>query len=162
MRAWYEVQEHDTNVVLQWRAVKGFREEITSTIKRAADEAGAYMATHVPFHSGQMYHAIYVTPVTYKPGGAGGGGTYEAEVGLEASLAPHAEWVIEGTGIYNRTSPSKGIFTGTYNGVFRFEKDFGEVVYTPVVHGMKPQRAWFEDAQELAQNIIDHAVRHGV
>jgi len=162
MRGWYEVQESDTNVVLQWRAVKGFREQITASMKKAADEAGTYMATHVPFRTGQMYHAIYVTPVTYRPGGAGGGGTYEAEVGLEESLAPHAQFVIEGTGIYNRDTPAKGIFTGTYNGVMRFEKDFGEVVYTPYTYGQKPQTAWFENAQELAQELMDHVVRHGL
>ena len=162
MKVWYDVLNQDTDVVLQWRAVKGFRDDIVATLERAGHAAGNYMATNVPYRRGQLYDAIYVTEVKYRPGGAGGGGTWEVEVGVDESSAPHAEFVVEGTGMWNRENPKPaGIWPGTYHGKLRFEKDTGEVVYAKHVSGQHPQRAWFENAHDLAQDIIAHAIRFG-
>lgn len=119
------------------------------------------MAANVPFHSGQLYHAINVGSIVYRPGGAGGGGRYEVEVGVDRDRAPHAEFVIEGTGIYNRENPRNGIYAHSPGKPMYFEKR-GEIVFTMWTRGQEPQRAWFENAQDVAQEIIEHAVRHGV
>jgi hypothetical protein len=150
----YEIRSEGlTDFDIRFRAVREFREEIVDTIERAADEAGAYMGTHVPFHTGQLFRAINVGPVEYSPGAAGGGGFYEVHVGVDESLAPHAEFVVEGTGIFNRERPTNGIFPAQGN-VMTFSKQGEGQIFTRWTRGQEPQRAWFENAMELARTII--------
>ena len=130
-----------------------YRDRILEAVEKATTEAGAYMAMHVPYHSGQLYRAINVGPVVYRPGAAGGGGYYEAHVGVNEEMAPHAIWVTEGTGIYNRENPTNGIFPGKGN-VMAFEKLGEGTVFTRWTRGQEPQDAWFENAQDLANAVV--------
>lgn len=155
----YEIRSEGlTDFTVIFRAVRDYREEITDAMEHAARMAGNYMGTHVPFHSGQLYRAINVGPVKYTAGGAGGGGFYEVHVGVDEATAPHAEAVIEGTGIYSRIAPTPGIFPANGN-VMAFSKLGEGVVFTKWVKGQEPQRAWFEDAQDIARNIVERAIR---
>ena len=142
---------------VRFRAIRDFREDILDTMQRAAEEAGSYMGTHVPYHSGGLYRAINVGSVQYRPGGAGGGGSYEVHVGVDESMAPYAEFVIEGTGIFNRENPTNGIYPANGN-VMAFQKNGEGTIFTRWTRGQEPQRAWFEDAQALAQGIIARAI----
>ena len=149
--------EGATDFSIYFRAVKEFRDEITRAMQEAAHAAGSYMQMHVPYEHGDIYRAIFVGPITYRPGGAGGGGFYEINVGVDESQAPHTEWVIEGTGIFNRESPQAGIFPSKGN-VLVFEAH-GEKVFTAWTKGQPPRREWFEDAQDLASRLIEQAIR---
>lgn len=150
----YQVQSEGlTDFTIRFRAIKEFRDDIIDTMESAAQRAGSYMGSHVPYHSGKLYQAINVGPVQYRPGGAGGGGSYEVHVGVDRTQAPHAEFVIEGTGIFNREHPTNGIFPSQGN-VFAFEKNGEGTVFTAWTRGQEPQREWFEDAQDLARTII--------
>lgn len=155
----FEIREEGIDAAIRFRAVKDFKDDIIATMERAAHEAGTYMATHAPYHSGALYRSINVGPIVYRPGGAGGGGFYEIEVGVNEEMAPHARYVIEGTGIYGE-SPTNGIFP-TNRKFMAFDKMGEETVFTRWTRGQRPQREWFEDAQELAQNIISRAI-HGI
>lgn len=146
-----------TDFSIFFRAVKEYRDEITDAMQKAAQAAGAYMQAHVPYESGDIYRAINIGPLTYRPGAAGGGGFYEINVGVDESQAPHTEYVIEGTGIYNRESPTNGIFPSKGN-VLVFEAG-GEKVFAAWVRGQEPQREWFENAQALASRLIEQAIR---
>jgi hypothetical protein len=142
---------------VKFKAIDGFRDKILDAMQRAAQEAGSYMGTHVPYETGGLYRAINVGQIRYKPGGAGGGGSYEVHVGVDESQAPYAEAVLEGTGIYNRESPKNGIYPATGN-VMAFEKMGEGTVFTAWTRGQEPRREWFDDAQDLAQSIIARAV----
>jgi hypothetical protein len=142
---------------VRFRAIKEFREEIREAVEDAVEAAGTYMALHVPYHSGKMYRAINVSKPKFHAGGAGGGGFYEAHAGLDETIAPHAEHVIEGTGLFNRTTPTNGIYPATGN-VFAFEKNGEGTVYAAWTKGQEPQRAWFEDAQDIARDVIARKV----
>lgn len=146
-----------TDFTVRFRAIRDFRDDILDTMDRAAHEAGSYMGTHVPYHSGGLYRAINVGPIKYQAGGAGGGGFYEVHVGVDESQALYAEAVIEGSGIYNRDNPKAGIFPANGN-VMAFEKNGEATVFTAWTRGQEPQRAWFEDAQALAHSIIARAI----
>lgn len=149
----YEIRTEGLNdFTLRFRAIRELREDILETLEEAAQAAGSYMGTHVPYHSGQLYRAINVGPVAYSPGASGGGGFYEIHVGVDESQAPHAEWVIGGTGIFNRDHPTNGIFPAKGN-VMVFEAH-GQKVFTAWTRGQEPRREWFEQAQDLAQSII--------
>jgi hypothetical protein len=131
---------------------KEYRDQIISAVEKASQEAGAYMASHVPQHSGKLFRAINVEPVRYHPGGAGGGGFYEANVGVDETQAPHAIFVIEGTGIYHREG-SRGNIRPASGNVMAFV-DAGKEVFAAYTKGQEPQSAWFEVAQEVADAVI--------
>src|SRR4051812_25122235 len=105
-----------------------YRDRIIEAVEKASRESGSYMALHVPYHSGQLYRAINVGNVKYHPGGAGGGGFYEAIVDVNEDLAPHAEAVISGTGIYG-DPPTPGIFPAKGN-VMAFTRAGEGTVFT--------------------------------
>ena len=150
----YEIRSEGlTDFEIRFRAVKEFREDIHDAMKEAAEAAGSYMGTHVPYRTGELWRAINIGEVSYSPGAAGGGGYYEVHVGVDESLAPHATFVIEGTGIFNREHPTNGIYPANGN-VFAFEKNGEGTVFTAWTRGQEPQREWFEDAQDLARTII--------
>ena len=154
----YEVRtEGLDDFEIRFRAIKELRDDIEQTVTRAAREAGTYMAMHVPYHSGQLYRAINVTDAEFHAGGAGGGGYWEAHAGVDVTQAPHLLGVIEGTGIYNRDTPTNGIFPSTGN-VMAFEKQGEMTVFTAWIRGQEPQRAWFEGAQGVANAVIANAV----
>lgn len=154
----YEVRSEGlTDFQVRFRAVKELREDIVDAMERASKEAGAYMAAHAPYHSGALFRAINVGPVEFRPGGAGGGGFYEVHVGVDGSQAPHAEWVIEGTGIFNREHPTNGIFPSQGN-VLTFSKEGEGQIFAAWTRGQEPQREWFETAQEVAQSVIARAI----
>ena len=141
---------------LRFRAIKEYRDEIRETLEEAAEKAGLYMTTHVPYDRGQLFSAIEVSPIRYAPGGSGGGGYYEIEVGVDESTAPHAEWVLEGTGLFNRENPTNGIFPD--GNALRWHGQEGKI-FAAWTKGQKPQREWFEGAIRLADAIVDRKVR---
>jgi hypothetical protein len=136
---------------IRLRAInKDYRDQIIGAVEKASVEAGTYMAAHVPFHSGKLFRAIEVGPVKYHAGGAGGGGFYEARVGVNEDLAPHAIWVIEGTGIHGE---GRGNIQPANGNVMVFTSR-GEKVFAASTEGQEPQSAWFEVAQEVADAVI--------
>jgi hypothetical protein len=145
-------------MVLRIQALKGFRDKVKELLDLAANDAGSYMKTHVPFHSGAVYRAIFVhTQSTYRPGGAGGGGSYEAVVGIDTVEAPHAETLLTGSGIFNTDEPKNGIYPAQGN-VMVFRGAAGEKVFTAWTRGQEPQRAWYDDALELAARTIQAGI----
>lgn len=154
---WHVETQGLSDFSIFFRAVKEYRDEILATMEEAGHTAGTYMQMHAPYHRGDIYRAIFVGPITYRPGAAGGGGFYELNVGVDETKAPHTEFVIEGTGIYNREDPKNGIYPSKGN-VLVFEAG-GEKVFARWVRGQQPQREWFETAQELASQIIERAIR---
>ena len=155
----YEVRSEGlTDFEVRFKALgEDYRESLRQVVGHAANEAGTYMAQHVPYHSGKMYQAINVSEPKFRPGGAGGGGYYEAHVSVDRSIAPHAEYVIEGTGLYDRNAPTNGIYPS--NGtVLAFQKDGEGTVFTAWTTGQRPQREWFEEAMRKAERIISRRI----
>lgn len=178
----YEIRSEGlTDFEIRFRALgEDYRERTRVLIGHAANEAGTYMAQHVPFHSGQMYRAINVSEPKFHPGGAGGGGYWQAEVGVDREIAPHAEWVIEGTGMHKTSgvkfpihtkfgqdlgnlppSAQRAVRSGGPKGkglVMAFEKEGEGTVFTHFSRGQRPQRAWFEEAMRKADRIISRRI----
>jgi hypothetical protein len=141
-----------TDFEVRVRAIgEDYRDQIIGAVKKATVEAGTYMAAHVPFHSGALFRAIEIGPVVYHPGGAGGGGFYEAHVGVNEEIAPHAIFVVEGTGIYG---PQQSMIYPAKGNVMVFEKGGEGSVFTKSSKGQEPRSAWFEVAQEVAEAVI--------
>lgn len=96
------------------RAVLGRKDRIQHLVNRAARSAEVTMKLNVPRKSGAMGRAIDRTRAHYVPGGAGGGGTWVAIVGVTETPATRAggnqfspgvgshypSMVFHGTGVY--------------------------------------------------------------
>lgn len=151
----WSIEEHGADeVVVRIQALKGFKDKVKALVDLAAFNAGSYMKTHAPFHSGELYRAIFIhTQTGYRPGGAGGGGSYEAVVGIDTTQAPHAETLLTGSGIYNTEEPKNGIFPASGN-VMVFRGAGGDKVFTAWTRGQAPQRGWYDEAMEIAAKTI--------
>lgn len=156
----YEVRaEGLTDFTIRFEAVGGkMRNKIRHAMEEAAQAAATYMATHAPYHEGTLYRAIGVTReeggsfgIRYRPGGAGGGGHYEIHVGVDAEQAPHAEWVIHGTGIYGEGG---GNITPATGNVMVFSKLGEGDIFTAHTRGQEAQNSWFEVAEQVAEREI--------
>jgi len=148
----YEIRHEGlSDFTVRFRAVRDLSERVQEALRVSAQAAGSYMGTHVPFHSGDIYRAINIGPVRYMPGGAGGGGFWEVTVGVDSEKAPHVEYVMEGTGIYNRESPNP---IEAHGNVMVFEKMGEGLIFAQSTSGQSPRREWFEDAADLANTLI--------
>jgi hypothetical protein len=149
--------------VLRFRAVDRFADEIKDALRLAGEAAADYMKVHVPFYSGALYRAIFTaSDPGYRPGGAGGGGFYEMRVGVDETQAPHADAVIHGTGIFSELNFQPGIFPKAPNTALRFPGtgNFGTpskdgMFYRAYVRGQEAQTAWFENAMEMATQVVE-------
>jgi len=90
-------------------------EKILHALRRVEDNAHAqsrefvndmarcaqrWLVTTVPVHDGYLLKHIQREPPTWLPGGAGGGGEWEAIVGIKGGRSFHPWYVEFGTGIY--------------------------------------------------------------
>lgn len=182
----------DENLTLfdvRFGAVRGHREEIVDAIENAGRRAAMYAFDHAPVDTGRLRNAIYHTKAKYRPGGAGGGGTYVVEVGVHPIKAPHGMWVLEGTGIFGarRRSiyPARG--RGAASVLFKqdaqnpyiehrrddgklrqtrgkgqfltFQKEGEPRRFRRSVSGQPAQTEWWIGAQAIANEIIRQRVQ---
>jgi hypothetical protein len=109
------------------------KEELERAITRAARAAEAIILAEGPRDSGELLSHVEIRfgNVIYAPGGAGGGGQYEAVVSIDDDDVPHLRFVYEGTGIFG---PAGGNIENA--------------------EGQRPQTAWVENAAEAAEAAI--------
>jgi hypothetical protein len=139
---------------IRFRAIEEYRERILTAMDRAAHQAGMHMTSHVPVgETGRLFRAINVGPVVYMPGGLGGGGNYEIHVGVDEDVAPHALYVIEGTGEHH-IEGGRGNIRPSNGNFMTIMKEGEGMIFRSSAEGQLPQTEWFEDAQELANRII--------
>lgn len=155
----YEIKEDGlADFTIRFRAIADLKENIQESIQKAAELAADEMRRNVPYHEGRLYRAIEVDTeggpfgTGYQPGGAGGGGHYTARVFVDQDEAPHAAWVIGGTGIYDRSGPH-GIYPANGN-VMAFDKLGEGAVFTRWTRGQQPQDRWVEAAREIAAQSL--------
>lgn len=119
--------------------------------KDIVDDLGDF-AMHVirantPEFSGYTQRHIGRTPVMWRPGGSGGGGSYEVVAGIKAGRSRHPIYVEVGTGIYGKFAriiiPLKAqymIFFGTRA---------GRMLAKRYVKGQRAQRYFYASWREL-------------
>lgn len=143
-----------TDFTVRFRAVRNLREKIENLLDHAAFSATAYMHLHVPYHSGALSSAINYSKAQYAPGGFGGGGFYEANIGVDENIAPHARHVLYGSGLYRETDPD---YIRPRRDVMVF-MSHDEKVFAEYTVGQRPRREWFDDAARLANEIISQGI----
>lgn len=87
--------------------------------------------------TGYIQRHLDATGAQFRPGGAGGGGSYEAVAGVKRGDSKHPLYVHQGTGLYSYRHdfirPNKA------GGVLAFEKKGEPTVFTKKVKGQEAQ-----------------------
>lgn len=94
---------------------------------------------------------LSITKVTYLPGGAGGGGTYEMQVGWPGGAPEHLKWVMDGTS--NWWQPT-AMTIRTNPGNIKF-KNGGQGFFSHHRKGQRANDRWWLEAKQLADRVID-------
>lgn len=131
------------------------RQEIVDALNDATEYGVSIMRAEVPYKSGDLSRSIRVSGVNYSPGGAGGGGYYEASIEIGEGI-PYLAAVVEGSG--RRGPKGVDIFPAKGN-VMVFEKEGEKTVWTKRTKGQKAKADWIIKAQQAANAIIASRIR---
>lgn len=144
------------DVIVKMRALGGeFSGMVRGLVAEAVKEGKRVAEMEVPvgpeqFHTGsRIKDAIQSFTSPYKPGGAGGGGTFEGRIWVDNELAPQVDFVMQGTmdDGTEKIKPAKG-------NVLAIEKDGEGVHYRAWAHGQRPNTSWWEHAFDEAEHIL--------
>jgi hypothetical protein len=164
------------------RGVVGRADRVKHLVNRAAAAAEITMRANVPNEktaepTGGFERAIGRERAEFRPGGAGGGGSWTAVVGVQRTAETtrngysYPTNVFQGTGIYGprgraiKASPGnlmifpvKTHFGNTINSIVtggqRGYVSTKGVIKTTEVLGQKPQREWYDQGIDRARLII--------
>ena len=171
----FEVDGFDEALTFRVRAEQGVKREVQDMLGDAAKHALNYMRLHVPrganpdpYHR-TIYSSLDMDGLVYRPGGLGGGGFWEINVGAIRNPPEHLAHVFEGTrGFpanwrvrnrgrgYESTQGSRGSAKpkGNMGTVMAIQKLGEPVRFRTRRRGQKPQTAWFTGAAARANAYI--------
>jgi hypothetical protein len=131
------------DTLISIRAVEGeLGRELRRLLDEAAERAYRTMRTKVPIgETAQLEFSIRKGPLTFHPGGAGGGGFYEIEVGPGENAPEHLDFVFGGT-------------SDLFGKAMRIQKHGEPAHWIERRRGQPPQTEWVTDAQEEAREWI--------
>lgn len=104
----------------------------------------------------RLVDGITATPVTYHPGGTGGGGYWEAHLVADSTVAPQLKWVMEGTGI--RADPPRGRITPATGNVMVVQKLGEGPHFIRSAKGQRPQTEWWTRAHARMESVVEDGV----
>ena len=157
---WIEVDEDEAMRGLdraQYTAFGGARDLIDDL----ADAGVHLLEGNVPVYTSYTLRHVERTAAVWRPGGAGGGGNWEAVVGVKAGTSKHPLYVERGTGIYGETGmPYTGKGKDTVklgrskpvevpSRMWFFSNLYGRVIGVREVEGQPAQRFLYRTFVEL-------------
>lgn len=97
--------------------------------------------------------SINVDDANYSPGGSGGGGFYEGRLYADSTIAPHLQYVMEGT-----ADQGRGLIRPSRGNVLVFQKEGETVRFRPWVHGQRANTRWWDDAHAAVLESLDQQI----
>lgn len=159
----FEITLRDYGTVAR---VRGETDRLVSVSKDIAEDAAQQASYVMRFLAPEGTSDVHIGYETLKsridwsrarwhPGGAGGGGFWEAAAGVVRSVMHKpdqdpATFVYEGTGLFG---PLKRLIVPRSGNLLVFI-DKGKKVFTPFVKGQPPQRLWVMAAQDRANAVV--------
>src|SRR3954470_7418629 len=118
--------EDESDILAKLTALEGrTNRQLRNLLDNLSELGRAIVAHNVPVHSRLMQQHVDRTGATWRPGGAGGGGYYEAVYGVKRIVGnpPYPLYVEFGTGLYGvhrhwiypRRSPTMSFYSRRYN-----------------------------------------------
>jgi hypothetical protein len=153
----FAVEGSDDLVLRIQAAGQGLKQEIIDILSEASGIALDRMKMRVPrgqnpdpYHR-TIHSSLRRSPVTYEPGGAGGGGEYVVHVGPE-DPPEQLDFIMEGT-------DDLDLWHGHGNfGVMTIQKLGEPTRFRTSRKGQKPQTEWVTEAQAAANSYIAQRV----
>jgi hypothetical protein len=157
----YDFEGEDKFMLGLERAERGGHRMAKSMINNLVDFGYHVLQAHVPRHSTYLLRHVSKQSATWRPGGAGGGGSYEGVVGIKRGQSRHPFYVEFGTGLYGavgwyivpRVMPYMTFYSTLYHRRIRAKK----------IRGQRPQHYMYATWREmlvyargraLAENIL--------
>lgn len=148
----YHIEGADSAMIRVRAESSEIRDDIVEAIGRAVIAAETEMKLLAPTgETLKLFGSIHAGPVEFHPGGAGGGGFYEAELSVGEDV-PYTRFVVEGTGGKgNKIYPAQG-------NVLRIQKHGEKDSFVKWITGQDPQSDFIEIPQRIADEIISEAI----
>lgn len=161
-----DIQGSD-DLAIRLQAIQGnLGDKIKAVMLKSAFVAYRHMRDNVPqsrqnrrwgdYKEGgeeRLVDHLAITQVSYLPGGAGGGGSYEMEVGWPGGAPEHIQWVMGGTSDWWQPK-AMTIRTGKRPGAIPF-KAGGQGFFSHFRSGQQANDRWWLEARQLANRVID-------
>ena len=177
----YDVEGIEESLTLSVRASKEYGTQLREMLREAAEIGLQIMQKRIPRgktgyanrHGARTdyksaYDSLDMGPITYRPGSAGGGGSYEIEVGAINNPPPHIQYFFEGTRGYpfsiatfkrrrgypqSKTSLVPGR-AGNLGKIMVIWKLGERPRFVTKRRGQKQQQAWFHEAYRYASAYL--------
>lgn len=161
----YEVRGADEALIRVRSIPDDVQRQIRDIVEDAANAAYVEMGAKVPqsILSGSferpdhrtIKESLAIEKVRFAPGGLGGGGFYEVQVGALDNPPSHFESVVSGSSNFplNEFGPRNNFQLMGYPGNFFMHRE-----------GQEPQREWIDDAIDLARVYVEtriHTIQIG-
>jgi hypothetical protein len=156
----YEFEGEDKIMLALEHHERRGNEFVKQMLNNLADFGHHVLQSHVPRHSTYLLRHVDKEPARWRPGGAGGGGSYEAVVGIKRGTSKHPLYVEFGTGLYGgvgwyilpRTHPYMTFYSTRYHRWIRAK-------YTK---GQRPQHYMYATWREMLIYARGRAMAGGI
>lgn len=123
------------------------RKRVKALLDNLAEIGVLIVRGNVPVYSTYTLRHVDKTAVRWHPGGAGGGGQWEATVGIKAGTSMHPLYAEGGTGIYGRFRRVIRPLSATY--MYFYGTQAGRLLRRKTVKGQRGQRYFLESWREM-------------
>jgi hypothetical protein len=145
---WIEIENEEQVMAGITATTLRARHQSKELLEHLANDARILLTSNVPVYTSYTQRHIDSTDVDWKPGGAGGGGEYEATVGIKAGTSYHPVYVNQGTGEFGPYI--KAPYTAVNGGLLWFySKVYGRVIGVESVRGQRAQHFLYTSFKEL-------------
>lgn len=142
---------------------KELAQQVRDILLQAAKEGEAIAKAQAPKNKNDpgrnaghtISDSIRISETEYHPGGRGGGGSYKVELIADGAIAPHLQYVFDGTGKF----AGKGNIRPTRGNVLIIEKRGEGPQFRTKSEGQKPQQEWWKDATRVLDAYIQTRIR---
>jgi len=140
--------ENEEDILLGMKRVEAQSRIATKRLlDNLADFGYHVLQSSVPRHTSYLLRHVARSDVTWRPGGAGGGGSWEAVIGVKRGESKHPLYVEFGTGIYGAVGwfivPVRAQYMTFYS------TRFHRVINVTHTRGQRPQRYLYHTWREL-------------
>jgi hypothetical protein len=141
---------HDLNIYheLARHRMKGLLDEL-------AHDGVRILEKNVPNYTSYTLRHVDRTGVEWQSGGAGGGGEYEATVGIKAGTSYHPVYANQGTGEFGPYLKSPYLAHNPSGRMWFYSEKYGRVIGVESVRGQKAQNYLYTTFREL--QVFAHA-----
>jgi hypothetical protein len=136
------------------------RVESPNGVRRRHDRFAAQLSEGLLKSGNTIARSIRKAETVFHAGGAGGGGFYEVRVGPGRDAPEHLTYVMEGTGLYGSLGTViRARMSGGHRGVLAIQKRGEGVRFRTFARGQRPQRQWYDDAVQVADQFVEEGLR---